>query len=198
MYGMKKLCLVVLASLAVMAATGVASASASEFKAESFPVTIKGSGTQEFGTSAGNFTCSSTVQTGEGSSSATWWSVKVSDSGCKFGGSAGTIETGECEILYYTYSGYYVVCKGGAMKLKAESGCIVEIGPQKLETVSYKAGGAGTTRTITAKVSVTGMSYTQSSKCAGGAGTFTNGTIGGEVLLKGFTTKGVQQGIFIE
>jgi hypothetical protein len=199
MNSIRRFGLIALAALAVTALTGVASASAAEteFRAESFPVTIKGSGNQEIGTTAGTISCPTSTQNGEAKSSATWWTVKVADSGCTIGGVAATVSWGECEIRYYTYSGLYIVCKGGVVKITSES-CVVEIGPQEVESVGFTNLGSGTTRTIAAVVKVGGLKYTQSSKCAGGAGTKTNGTLGGEILLKGFTEKGVQQGIFIE
>lgn len=197
----KKRGLPALAALAVMASVGVGSASAAEleFQAESFPVTIKGSGNQVIGTTAGTISCPTSSQNGEAKSSATWWTVKLTDSGCTIGGTPATVAWGECEVRYYTYSGLYIVCKGGVLKITPEgTGCVIEIGPQELGSVGFSPAGTKTTRTIKAVVEVTGLKYTQNSNCSGGAGTLTNGTIGGEILLKGFTSKGVQQGIFIE
>ena len=122
--------------------------------------------------------------------------MKVTDSGCKLNGVATTVNWGECEIRYYTYSGYYIVCKGGIVKITSEA-CVIEIGQQELKSLTLTNSGSGTTRAIKALVSVSGMKFTQNSGCVGGAGTFTNGKIGGEVLLKGFKG-GEQQGIFVE
>ena len=195
----RRLSLIALTALVVAASSGIASASAaeSEFRAESLPVTIKGSGSQEIGTTAGTISCPTSSQNGEAKSSATWWTVKVTNSGCTIGGVAATVSWGECEIRYYTYSGLYIVCKGGVVKITSES-CVIEIEPQEVESVGFTNLGSGTTRTIAAVPKVKGLKYTQSAKCAGGAGTMTNGTLGGEILLKGFTGKGLQQGIFIE
>jgi hypothetical protein len=195
----RKLSLWGIALLALMAFAGASSASAAEteFRAESFPVTLQGSGTQTFKTEAGSISCPTSSQKGEAKSAATWWAVKVSNSGCTLGEKAATVESGECEIRYYTYSGLYVVCKSGVLKIVSGE-CVIEIKPQELKSLSTGGTGEGTTRAILAKVSVINMAYAQGKACKGGAGTFTNGTIGGEVLLKGFTSKGVQQGIFIE
>jgi hypothetical protein len=197
MSSIKRLGFACVVAAAIAACVGVASASASEFHAEKFPVTLKGSGNQKFGTNAGSTICTTSAQKGEATSSATWWSVKVGDSGCTLSGLLATVEWGECEIRYYTYSGLYIVCKGGVVKITSGS-CVIEIGPQEVESVSFTGAGSGTTRTIIALVNVSGLKYTQSSKCAGGAGTFTNGTMGGEIKLEGSTSEGIQQGIWIE
>jgi|GEM_PF-6311790 len=201
MKSIKKIGCLGLTLFAFMALAGVSSASASLFQAESFPATLSGSGTQTFQTEAGTIVCSTSTQKGEATSSAEWWSVKVTDSGCKLGEGATTVNWSECEIRYYTYSGLYIVCKGGVVKIasKTESGeCIIEIGPQELKSVSFTEVLSGTIKSIGATVKVSNMKFTQSKACAGGAGTFTNGTIGGEILLKGFTKEGLQQSIFIK
>jgi hypothetical protein len=197
----RKLGSAALAVLAVMAICSAAfsSASGTEFKAETYPVTIKGTGTQVIGTNAGTVTCSGSAQAGVISSSATWWSVGVTDSGCTIAGAPVSVNWSTCEIRYYTYSGLYIVCSGGSVTAKSEkTGCVVQISPQELEAVGYVVEGTGSSRTIRATVAVTGMKYTQSSKCAGGEGTFTNGTISGEAVIKGSNGKGEQEGIFIE
>lgn len=197
-----KLSLVLCVALVAFSSVGVALASASEpeFRAESFPVTLKGSGSQKIGTKAGTVTCSSSTQTGEASSQATWWTLKVADTGCVFtGGITVSVAWNSCEIRYYTYSGMYIVCGGTPIVVtNSKIGCVAEIGSQNLSTISYAAAGSGATRTITAFLSITGVEYTQNSKCPGGAGTFSDGTMGGEILIKGFTGKGEQQGIYIE
>jgi hypothetical protein len=197
----KKLGIAIVAVLAVTAVAGAAFSSASEpeFRAESFPVTLEGSGSQKIGSAVGTVNCPTSNQTGTGKSAATWWSMKVSNSGCKIGSLAANVEWGECEIRYYTYSGYYIVCSGGVVKITVISTtCVVELKPQELKSVSYEAVGLGTKREIKILPNITGMTYTQNSKCPGGAGTFNNGTIGGEILLKGRNEKGEQEGIFIE
>lgn len=195
MNAIQKLGLASMAAL-VLACSGVASASASQFQAEFFPVGLIGTGNQVITTTAGTISCSTSNQKGEPTSSATWWTVKVTNSGCTLGGAAATMEYGECEIRYYTYSGLYIVCKGGVVKITSGT-CVIEIGPQERESVTFNALGSGTTRRIVAVPSVTGLKYTQSSKCLGGAGTFTNGKLGGEIVLEGFS-EGIQQGIWIE
>ncbi len=190
-----------LALFAMMAFAGVSSASASLFQAESFPATLAGSGTQTFETEAGTIVCPTSIQKGVATSSAEWWSVNVADSGCKLGTATTTVDWSQCEIRYYSYSGLYIVCKGGVVKIVSvtkEVECIIEIGPQELKSVSFTEVGSGTTRSIGAAVKVSGMKFTQSKGCAGGAGTFTKGAIGGEILIKGSTEKGLQQGIFIK
>jgi hypothetical protein len=192
----KKVGLIASAALAMSVLTGIASASASEFNAESFPAALTGSGNQTFTTAAGEITCPTSSQKGEATSKSTWWTMNVTDSGCTLGGVATTVNWGQCEIRYYTYSGYYIVCKGGIVKITSQE-CIIEVGQQELKSLTLTNSGSGTTRTIKALVSVTGMKFTQNSGCVGGAGTFTNGKIGGEILLKGLK-EGVQQGIFVE
>ncbi len=199
----RKLVPAALIALALAATYGVTSASASEepqFRAESFPVTLQGTGNQTVGTKAGTFTCPKSVQSGTATSAATWWSVKVTDSGCTIGGKPASVNWGECEIRYYTYSGFYIVCKGGGVKATVtETGCVVEVGPQELlEALSIEAVGSGTTRSFVGSLNSKKLKYTQNSKCEGGAGTFTNGTFTGELALKGLNTKEVQEGIFIE
>lgn len=198
MKSIKKLGIGSVALLALMAFAGTASASAeTEFRAETLPATLVGSGNQTFETPEGLISCPTSTQKGEATSAATWWSVKVADSGCTIGGKAATVQWSECEIRYYTYSGLYIVCKGGVVKISFEE-CTIEIKPQELKSVSFNEKVEGTTKMIGAKVNVSNMTLIQSGGCKGGSGTFTKATIGGEVLLKGFTSKGTPQSIFIE
>ncbi len=199
MKSIKKLGLGGVALLALMAFAGTSSASAAEteFRAETFPATLLGTGNQTFKTAAGTISCPESIQKGEAKSAATWWSVKVADSGCTLGEEAATVEWGECEIRYYTYSGLYIVCGGGGVKISSGE-CAIEIKPQELKSVSFAEKVEGTTKMIAATVGVKNMVFTQGKGCAGGAGTFETGTIGGEILLKGFTSKGSPQSIFIK
>jgi hypothetical protein len=199
MKNIKKLGLGALALLALMAfaGTSLASAAETEFRAATFPVTLAGSGNQTFETPEGLVSCSTSSQKGEAKSAATWWSVKVTDSGCTIGGKAATVDWSGCEIRYYTYSGLYIVCSGGVVKISFEE-CAIEIKPQELESVSFTEKLEGTIKAIGAKVNVSNMTLIQSGGCKAGSGTFTKGTIVGEVLLKGLTSKGAPQSIFIE
>lgn len=188
------------ALLALLAFAGTSSAPAAEleFKAESFPATLQGTGSQIFKFKAGTITCPTSSQKGEAKSPAVWWSMKLADSGCTLGEkkAAATVESGECELRYYTYSGLYIVCKSGVLKIVSGE-CVIEIKPQELESVSFGATGTGSTRAIFAKVNIGEMAYTQSKACTGGAGAFTEGAVTGEEVLKGSNGKGEQQGIFI-
>lgn len=198
MKSIKRLGLGGLALLALMAFAGTSSAAAeTQFFAESFPVKLQASGNQIIKTEAATISCPTSSQTGEPKSSATWWSVKVADSGCKLGEGGASVEWGECEIRYYTYSGLYIVCSGGAVKI-ASGTCLIEIKPQELKSVGFIPTGSGTTRAIIATVEAAKMTFTQSASCPGGAGTFSGGKIEGKITLKGLNSKGVQQGIFIE
>src|SRR4051794_35598608 len=114
---MKMIGLIVAGVLAATASIGVASASAAEFNAESFPVTLEGSGNQTFTTEAGEITCPTSAQKGEATSKSTWWTMKVTDAGCTLSGVGTAVNWEECEVRYYTYSGYYIVCKGGGIKI---------------------------------------------------------------------------------
>jgi hypothetical protein len=199
MKSIKKLGLGGIALLALMAFAGTSSAAAEpQFFAESFPVTLQASGNQIFKTETATISCPTSSQSGEAKSSATWWSVKVADSGCTLNEKAGaSVEWGGCEIRYYTYSGLYIVCSGGAVKISSGT-CAIEIKPQELKSVGFAPTGTGTTRAIIATVEATKMTFTQSAGCSGGAGTFSTGKIEGKITLKGLNSKGLQQGIFIE
>jgi hypothetical protein len=197
MKSIKKLGLGGIALLALMAFAGTSSAAAEpEFFAEVFPAELQGSGNQIFKTEAGTISCPTSSQKGEANSSATWWSVKVTDSGCKLNEAGATVDWTGCEIRYYTYSGLYIVCSGSVVKISSGT-CVIEIKPQELKSVGFTPTGSGTTRAIIATVEVTEMTFTQSAGCEKGAGTFSTGKLEGKVTLKGLN-KGKPQGIFIE
>ncbi len=209
----KMLGLAAVAAMAVMALTGVASASATQFKAETYPVTVKShaavnivegkevTSNQVFKTNAGTVSCEAAAGSGSANAASEWMKIKVSYSKCTaFGFIGATINMGTCEYEFHTNGTVDIVPSGCKVTITVSgSSCVVEVPSQTgLKTVSYENKGTGTTRTIREKTNVTGITYTQNAFCSGGSGTFSNGEYTGENEVEGFNEALEREGIWVE
>jgi hypothetical protein len=205
---LKMLCVAMVAVAGVMALTGTASAQAKLFHAETAPATVKGEQEESssFTTNAGTITCTNGTFTGESSVVTTeTLDINFSYSGCTFLGVAGVaVEPRGCHYRFNANGPVGVVgtsCDAEPIRFSALT-CTVTIGAREnesLNAVSYTNLGTGTTRTVTVTPAVTGITYTTSAGCVNGAETAHNGKYEkGATLVKGFNSKGVQQGIWVE
>ena len=195
------LCLMVASVFALSALSASAAVAAPLFHAESEPVTFKGSSSDNvFITNAGEVACSTSSFAGTNatktSSTAT---LTPTYSGCKaFGFLSATVEPHGCTYTFHLVEGSSlptatvdVNCTGTNEITINSTGCVVHVPPQAgLKHVVFE-NIASKPRTIKA------IKYTATSGCLN-PGTSTNGTYTGTVTISGFTSAGLQQGVWVE
>lgn len=192
------------ALLAAMMAIGAASASAEPLFHSEVEHTI-GDGEQTgsnmvFSVNAGTITCSTV--TGSGTMVGKTFKEATATptfSGCTaFGFVNATVDTNGCSNVITADIEVHLVCPAGKTMQVTAFNCWISIPPQSATSVEYVNTGSGSSRTILARESGTGIHYTQTSKSFPGCsnGTFTNGTATGEILTKGTDTAGKQVGIW--
>jgi hypothetical protein len=197
-----------LALAAVMALAAFAgSASAAEFHSEVAHTEISGSqvGSAVFTTNAGTVKCTEATYSGTQTTGVTSTEVTVTPKygGCTaFGFIGATIDVNGCPKRFTANASpfLHLICFEKSIEITTPT-CTVTVGAQTIGLgLTYTNEGAGTTRDIRVKASVSGLTYTQHNKsfpnCTGGAGTFTNGTYTGEETVKGANTAGTQVGIW--
>jgi hypothetical protein len=214
------------AALALTAVAASAAQAAPAFHVETAPATITGEQTtaQEFGTNSGVVTCSGATFHGTSTvTETTTQEVTPTYTGCKaFGFLSSTVEPNGCGYLFHLVAGGVspypatvdVVCPSGkAITVKSVfTNCVITVGAQTgLEGVTFTNTGTKTTRDLDVSLTLTNevingkevnnakITYTQTgSNCAGGEGTFTNGSMkGGATVKADNTSTGLQQGLFI-
>lgn len=115
-----------------------------------------------------------------------------------------TVRMGECDFGLQASGAFEIgggaACAAKPIEIERGAGCLIKVGPQAgLSGVSYKNGGSGTNRDITATFSVTGIHFTQTGVvCSGGSGTFANGKLTQILTLKADVLGGGQQGLWFE
>jgi hypothetical protein len=183
------------------------SASAAEFHSEVAHAQISGSqvGTDSFTLNAGTWKCTELAYSGTQATEATSSEITVTPKygGCTaFGFIGATIDVNGCDYRFTPNANPYlhISCSEKPIEVTTAT-CTVTFGSQTVNSgVTYTNEGAGTTRDLRVNSSISGLTYTQHNKsfpfCAGGAGTFTNGTFSGEATMKGANTAGVQVGIW--
>lgn len=178
----KALILAFLAMSAIGAVSAHSAVAVPEFNAESYPVTIHGTGAnigEKFTTEAGAVECEVSHYHGEISahyhstfpSTAT---VHPTYTGCKaFGFLSATVTTTGCDYVFHVtekvIADYYrahvtIECEvGKSIKITAST-CAAEVKPQSLTTVDITNDTAATPKKdITVKPTVTGIKYTVTS-----------------------------------
>jgi hypothetical protein len=121
----------------------------------------------------------------------------VSTTGCDFRFATATTTEG----TYNAHAKFHIDCTAGNQIVKngGLGTCILKIKAQTAEgVVDFENKEAGSSRDLLLNWTITGIHYVSSGACeAGGEVTKTNGTLSGEVTIKGFNTEGVQKGIWV-
>jgi hypothetical protein len=189
-----------------MGSLSASAASAADFHSESGTDTvIKGTqvGTDIWAFNAGTKSCNEFTYVGNQSgATATTWKAMVVWSNCSvFGFVNVTIDPNGCAFELSGDDGSLkIACPEGASIVETGFNCWVTIGPQSLTGVTYANTGSGSSRDLDLSINVSGITYTQHSKSFPGCtnGSFTNGTFTGKATMQGFSTGGVQIGIWRE
>ena len=201
--------LALVAMFALSAVSASAAFAAPLFHAEKEPVTFKGSSSDNvFTTSAGTVECgTSSFEGTNATKTSTTATLAPTYSNCKaFGFVSATVEPHGCTYTFHLVEGSSpptatvdVNCTGTNEITISSTGCVTHVPPQTgLKHVVFSNEGSGATRDLKANITIEGIKYTTTSGCPGGAGTKTNGKYTGTVTVKGFTSSGVQQGIWVE
>jgi hypothetical protein len=204
----RKLKLVGFAVAAMMLAMAVSASAAfaGDFHSEKTDTTLTGSqiGEDVFTVNAGTVRCTEATYSGTSSTtSTTETTTKLTPkySGCTaFGFVSTTIDVNGCQ---YEFSGdntnvNIVNCSTGIVVTAFN--CWVTVKNQNnLASVTYTNVGAGSSRDIESAVSLSGITYTQTSKSFPGCtnGTDTNGTYSGKATVQG-SKEGKSVGIWRE
>lgn len=187
-----------------------APASAASFKAEEYPATFSGETLTKpmITTNTGTYKCESATYSGVASEALSSLTLAPVFGECAFITLIATFEAHSCSFVLNStneaapFTGTMDMrCSkaGDKMVLKIPLvECTVEI-PQQigLPTAEYKNVGAGTGRTITATLKISGMSYSENSKCSS-PGAHTNGLFSAGFSVKGKNKGGKSIGVFLE
>jgi hypothetical protein len=205
----KALGLSVAMMLTLTALLAASSASAAQFKAEEYPVSFSGETLTKptITTNTGTYKCESATYTGAASEALSTLALAPVFGECAFITLIATFEAHSCSFVLNStneaapFTGTMDMrCSkaGDKMVLKIPlAECTVEIPQQiSLPAVEYKNVGAGTGRTITTTLKISGMSYSESSKCSS-PGAHTNGLFNTAFSVKGKNTGGKSIGVFL-
>jgi hypothetical protein len=186
-------------ALALTAFAGAGVASANNFKTTIAPVGWTGSltGKNHVLTVGEAFTCSGVGFSGENKiKSSSELTVAPELSGCIHNGQGpASFAMHGCKFRFHPGAGPSLVGTVDIVGCETPMSntavpCITEIGNQSgLGTVTYK-NVATSPSTVTAIAKLSSITYTRSSGCTGGNGTFNDGTYVGEWTLKGFSNPG--------
>lgn len=209
MKSLKTVGLACIVALALTATLGIASASASQFRSEAYPVKFDGEQNNPEEKEEMIFTvkaptgaqyrtiCSTYHLSGTASEASSGLSLAPSASGCKFSGQKVTFNPHSCKYVLHStsesapYTGTMdVACshEGDEIEiLNAGSGCKIGLPAQSgLGSIGFSNSGKGNGRTVAASFNLTGLTYTASGACLGQMnGTYKNGTLTGPNTLKG-------------
>ncbi|MFL5872211.1 MAG: hypothetical protein ACJ75T_01875 [Solirubrobacterales bacterium] len=191
--------MVVVLATAITASVAVASASAAQFRGESYPVGFDGSitTTLEISANTGKVKCTGGSLTGSEISASSQASLapslKCKVYGIEFGGK---LEAENCQFVFNSSEGESlagslgVSCAGGSTGMKTSvigSNCVISIPAQAaLSGMTYSNSGAGASRSISATANVSGVTYKETgTNCVKNGVTSTNGTITGTVAIHG-------------
>lgn len=200
-------------------AVSASAASAAEFHAESAPVKVDGTqvGVDEFTVNAGTTKCNEATYSGENAAKTTAaFSVTPKYSECSVEpiGTAIVHTNGcfyEATILQVTsatdaHGELHIKCPAGQSITVTASAlgtlkCTIHVPPQTIP-VTLTTHGLGTARDLTVDVNVANLQYSQTAgsglgACKTEAG-LANGKYKGTATLKGTTSLGAAQGIWIE
>lgn len=196
-------------ALALTAMLGASSASAAQFKAEEYPVSFNGSAatTQIISTNTGKMKCLQGTFLGSEAAASSSLALAPGYGSCAFAGLQMGFNSNGCKFVLTSTNGtppfvgtLGVSCSSetGAMMISTPAfGCTVSIPVQSgLSAVEFENTGTGTGRSITAVLNVSGLSYTESSKCFS-PGAHTNGTYTGSISIPGLNAKGKAEGVFL-
>jgi hypothetical protein len=202
----------ILAAMALTALLGTASASASQFRAEEYPATISSVQVvqQKYKVgSAANIAvkCDSATASGTLAASSSSITLTPAYSGCQVAGQFATANANSCKYVFNStneaapYSGSMdIACSkegDGIIFTQATSGCEVKFPAQTaLGAIEFANTGSNRSRAVTGNLNISGVKNVNSSKCAEGGGTFTNGTLAGSLVVKG-TNAGHGVGVYL-
>ncbi|HEX9967947.1 MAG TPA: hypothetical protein VGB06_08365 [Solirubrobacterales bacterium] len=139
-----------------------------------------------FSVNAGTIHCSTATFAGTAAeATTTQLTIAPTYNGCKL--TTVTLETLEatvdmngCHYLFTPGGQVHLTCPSAPIRVTAPL-CTVSVAPQTVEKVDYTNVGEGTTRSVTVTSTATSLTYTQSSFCPTGGGTFSNGSYAGAV-----------------
>lgn len=185
-------------ALTITALAGAATASASQFRTDSYPVAISGQqATQNvIKTKTGSIKCTTVVQFGTLASASSSVSFAPEFAGCTAFGAAATISANSCSYVFQStndtapYTGTMgVACgKGGDSLVIEPTGlsCQVTIPAQSSAgNVEFTASGLNAHRAITATLKLTTLKYTEAGSECAAPGTRETGTDSGSTTLTG-------------
>ena len=192
-------------ALAVLALS-VAAAPAAEFHSEAVHTILKGNqvGEAVFTVNAGTVKCkeASTEDTGEHATEKVVTGGNATISGCTaFGFINATVDLNGCEIEASASTNEVNIVNCVSPGVFTAFNCWITISNQAgLKSVTYTNTGSGSGRYLIGHSNITAIKYTQDSKSFPGCttGTFTNGVLTGEGILKGFNTAKEPVGIWKE
>lgn len=193
------------AAVLVVGAFSAASASA-EFHSEVDHTTITASQPTTvddvFTVKAGTVKCKSATYTGT-STTKTSEDITVTPAYAEctaFGFVSTAIDVNGCTYTFTTTETQqlHILCPEGKAITVTAFNCWVHVGAQTASGITYTNEGSGSARDVTVDASITGMTYTQTSKSFPGCsnGTFTDGKYVGGATVKGTDTNGNPVGIW--
>lgn len=206
------LLLVVLA----MSAMTTSVASADEFTAEQYPVTLTGSKDGEadvVAVTAGSAACKSTTYVGTAIQATTTVTISPTYNECTAFGFPATVDMNGCQYLFHingassTEGSADLTCPAGkeVTVTSMSAGtikCTLHFPTQSsVGTIKFSNIGAGPTREVTLQFNLTSIKYTHTKgtglgSCTGGSAT--NGTLNAKAVVTGETDPGSQHiGIFL-
>jgi hypothetical protein len=210
---MNRIRIVGLALVAMLAlgATVASSASASEFKAENYPVEVKGEGAnQEFKVESGTINCTGKFS-GSASAASETLGITAAYEKCTFA-SLGltTVNMEGCTYLFHAgaeiegnparHKGTVdVKCPTGKEITVTTATCVVKVGAQSgLTGVEYVNTGTGSARKVEVNANVETIAYTEGTLCTA-PGKHTNGHYTGKVVTTGRNSETLAaDGIWVE
>ena len=191
----------VLAAAAVMC-LGVSLAGAAEFKAESVSTKFEATSTggAVFSLPNAQANCAVTFSPASGSTP-DWVATGPSFSACSVGGVSGTGKANGCGFLLgapaepQVTGSAKIACPTGAQISITAGGCTVSVGNQAdIQSITYTNKGSGSSRTIAASASLSGITY--KSTCLG---TKSNGTLSISWVISGKDeVTGEKTGVWLE
>lgn len=209
----------VIAALALMvtAFVGVSSAAAfTQFRSEASETTLDGEMVEGSTNPAAFETAAGTIKCETGSAMATMTGTSatqietslpgstasgVSYGNCTFLGFINAaVEMKNCQYNFHINGEVDITPSGcGPIEFTAFT-CTVKVGSQTgLKSVTYENMGTKATRDVTIIPNITGITYTTSSGCPGGAVTKSDGKYhGGKFTVKGTHPAGTQVGVWVE
>lgn len=201
-----------IAVLAMAASVGASVASASQFRAEEYPVTFTGQqGTEAaqlvLKTHAGKVKCNTATLSGGAVGAASTLSLTPSYSSCVLAGVAVKVNANGCRYVLHStnesapYTGTFDVscAKGGEEIEISDSTCLITVPAQSgLGSMEFSNSGKGRSRQIAASFNVSGIKHVVHSGCPNGGGTFETGTQTGTGTISGASeTKGYALGAYV-